>query len=81
MNVFRTKTFRAGNSDAVRLPKEISSGPDVEVEITRSGSIWTMRPKPKMTPAELVAKLREIGPPPGPPPQRQRIIFPKRRGL
>jgi antitoxin VapB len=81
MNVYRTKTFRAGNSDAVRLPKEISPGPGIEVEIEKSGGIWTMREKPKMTPAELVAKLREIGPPPGPKPKRERIIFPKRRGL
>lgn len=81
MNVYRTKTFRAGNSDAVRLPREISPGPNVEVEITKSDGIWTMRAKPKMTPADLVAKLREIGPPPGPKLKRQKIIFPKRRGL
>lgn len=80
MNVYRSKTFRAGNSDAVRLPKEISPGPDIEVEITKTGSVWTMRPKPKMTPAELVAKLREIGAPKTPT-KRQKIIFPKRRGL
>lgn len=80
MNVYRTKTFRTGNSDAVRLPKEISPGADVEVEITKNGDIWTMRPKPKMTPQELVAKLREIGPPLTPT-KRQRIIFPKRKGL
>jgi antitoxin VapB len=80
MNVYRSKTFRAGNSDAVRLPKEISPGPDVEVEITKSGSILTVRPKPKMTPAELVAELRKIGPPKTKT-KRQRIIFPKRKGL
>jgi antitoxin VapB len=62
------------------LPKEISPGPGVEVEITRSGTIWTMRPKPKMTPAELVAKLREIGAPKTRT-KRQKITFPKRRGL
>ena len=80
MNIYRSKTFRAGNSDALRLPKEISPGPDVEVEITKNGGIFTVRPKSKMTPAELVAKLRETDPPKTPT-RRQKIIFPKRRGL
>jgi len=80
MNVFRSKTFRAGNSDAVRLPKEISPGPGVDVEITKSGGIWTMRTKPKVTPAQLIANLRDIGPP-RTPTKREKIIFPKRRGL
>lgn len=80
MNVYRSKTFRAGNSVALRLPKEISPGVDVEMEITKTGSIWTMRAKPKITPAELVAELRKIGAP-RTPTERQKIMFPKRRGL
>lgn len=76
-----TKTFKSGNSVAVRLPKELGIEADKELLVERSGDLVIMRPKPKMTPAELVAKLREIGPPSGPKPKRQKIIFPKRRGL
>lgn len=78
-----SKTFKSGNSEAVRLPKEVAFGPNVEVTIRKTGDTLEITPKSKrkMTPAELVAKLREIGPPPGPKPKRQRIIFPKRRGL
>lgn len=78
-----SKTFKSGNSEAVRLPKEVAFGADVEVTIRKIGDTLEITPKArrKMTPAELVAKLREIGPPPGPKPKRQRIIFPKRPGL
>lgn len=38
MNVYRSKIFRAGNSDALRLPRELTPGTDVEVEITKQGS-------------------------------------------
>jgi hypothetical protein len=34
-----------------------------------------------VTPAELVRRLREIGPPPDGVQKREKIIFPKRRGL
>jgi antitoxin VapB len=78
-----SKTFKSGNSEAVRLPKEVAFGANVEVTIRKIGDTLEITPKAKrkMTPAEMVAKLREIGPPPGPKPKRQKIIFPKRRGL
>ncbi len=76
-----SKTFRSGNSEAVRLPKEVAFGPEVEVTIRKVGDTLTITPKRKRTMAELVERLREIGPPPGPPVGRQKIIFPKRRGL
>lgn len=75
-----TKTFKSGNSVAVRLPKEIGLQADVELLVERTGDLVVMRPKPKMTPADLIAKLREIGPP-ATPTKRQKILFPKRRGL
>jgi antitoxin VapB len=80
MNVYRSKTFRAGNSDALRLPKEISPGPGVEMEITASGKVFTVRPKPKRTPKELAELLRLL-PKPAKIQKRDRIIFPKRPGL
>ena len=78
-----SKTFKSGNSEAVRLPREVAFGPNVEVTIRKIGDTLEITPKAKrrMTPAQLVAKLREIGPPPGPKPKRQTIVFPKRRGL
>ncbi len=76
-----SKTFKSGNSEALRLPKEVAFGPDVEVKIRKVGSTLTITPKRKRTMAELVARLREIGPPPGGVEKRVKIIAPRRRGL
>ncbi len=81
MNFFTTKTFKSGDSEAVRLPEELSFGVDVEVEIIRRGDEVTIRPKrEKKTMQELVAALRAL-PKPDRPMKRERIIFPKRKGL
>lgn len=78
-----TKTFKSGNSVALRLPKELGFAEGVEVTLRKVGDTLEVTPKQKqrMSPAELVAKLREIGKPPGPPVGRLKPIFPKRRGL
>jgi antitoxin VapB len=81
MNAYTTKTFKSGNSTALRLPKELAVEPGTEVTITRIGDTLTITPKRNRTMAELVARLREIGPPPGPKLKRERILFPKRSGL
>lgn len=75
-----SKTFKSGNSEAIRLPKEVALGPDVPVTIRRVGDVLTITPKQKSM-AELVRRLREIGPPPNGVQKRDKIIFPKRRGL
>jgi antitoxin VapB len=77
-----SKTFKSGNSEAVRLPKEVAYGAGVEVTIRKVGNRITIEPKQgaKKTMADLVARLREIGPPPGPKFRRQRIVPPKREG-
>ena len=81
MNVYRSKTFRAGNSDALRLPKDVTPGADVEMEIIKQGELLTVRPiKPRMTPRELVAALRALPKPPRPL-KREKIVFPRRKGL
>ncbi|HVL77741.1 MAG TPA: hypothetical protein VM346_00475 [Sphingomicrobium sp.] len=80
MDVYRSKIFRTGNSDALRLPKEISPGPGVEVEITTTGNLWTVRPKSNRTPKELVEALRKL-PKPNAVQKRDRILAPKRPGL
>ena len=77
-----SKTFKSGNSEALRLPKEVAFGPGVEVTIRKVGDTLEVTPKTKrrITPAELVAELRAIGTPPGPPVGRLKPIVPKRRG-
>jgi antitoxin VapB len=77
-----SKTFKSGNSEALRLPKEVAFGPGVEVHIRKVGDTLTIRPKKSVkTMAELVARLREIGAPADGVQKRQKISFPKRRGL
>jgi len=44
MTVLKTRTFRSGNSEAVRLPKDIAFGPDVELTMIRSGDDLTIYP-------------------------------------
>lgn len=81
MNIYRSKIFRAGNSDAVRLPKDLTPGVDTEVEIIKHGDELTIRPvRPRMTPRELVDALRQLPKPPAPL-KRDPITFPKRKGL
>jgi len=81
MNVYRSKVFRAGNSDALRLPREVTPGTDVEVEIIKQGEVLTVRPvKQRMTPRELVEALRALPKPPKPQ-RRDKIVFPRRKGL
>lgn len=72
-----TKTFKSGNSVAVRLPKELGIAKDTELEIERTGDTVTLRPKYKKTMGELVEALAKL-PKPDKPMKRQRIVFPKR---
>jgi antitoxin VapB len=52
----RSRTYRSGNSEAVRLPKEVAFGRDVEVTIVRSGEVLTIYPtRPPV--AALIAAL------------------------
>jgi antitoxin VapB len=67
MGVVDSKTFKSGNSVAVRLPKEVAFAPGIDVKIERKGDVLTIRPA--YDPAEalarnqrLVARLRAIGP-------------------
>lgn len=74
-----SRTFRSGNSDAVRLPKEISFGTGVEVEIERKGDVVTISPKRKSV-KDMLAKLRSL-PKPSSISVRQEIEIPERPGL
>ena len=79
----KAKTFTSSNSVALRLPKVLAMEPGVELVIRKVGDKLTVQPshQPRLTMAELAAYLREIGPPPGPPKKRVKIIFPKQPGL
>ena len=56
-----TRTFRNGNSEAVRLPKGIGFGEGVELSVERTGNIVTLRPVHGDRPnAALVARLRAL---------------------
>jgi antitoxin VapB len=56
----RTRTFKSGNSQAVRLPAEISYPENTEVEVTRTGEIVTICPAPRRTLKQMVAELRTL---------------------
>ena len=73
-----SKTFKSGNSEALRLPKEVAFGPDVEVTIRKVGETLTVVPKRKKTVAGVIAALEKL-PKPDKPWKRERIIFPVRK--
>jgi antitoxin VapB len=73
-----SKTFKSGNSEAIRLPKEVAFGLNVEVTIRKEGDTLTIRPKSKKTVSELIEALRKL-PKPKRKMKRVRIEFPKRK--
>ncbi|OFX01634.1 MAG: VapB family protein [Alphaproteobacteria bacterium RIFCSPHIGHO2_12_FULL_66_14] len=79
MTVTRTRTFRSGNSEAIRLPKDIAFGEDVDLVIVRSGDVMTIYPAATSIPA-MIKRLRTLPAPPGIE-QRDREKLPERRGL
>jgi antitoxin VapB len=57
----KTKTFKSGNSEAVRIPAEMAYGPNTELEITRSGDVIVLQPaKAAHALREAVALLRSM---------------------
>ena len=79
--VAHSRTFRSGNSVAVRIPREFGFAENVDVEISGDGEAIMIRRKPKMTTKELVARLREIGPPRDGVQPREPFEWPDRPGL
>jgi antitoxin VapB len=63
MPVVRSRTFRSGNSEALRLPKDVAFGEDVELVIVRSGDVLTIYPA-TMTIPDMAARLRALPAPP-----------------
>ena len=59
MATHKTKTFKSGNSQAVRLPKALAFPEGTELEIVRNGDVVTMRPA-KLPCHEMLRRLREL---------------------
>ena len=59
MTIARSRTFRSGNSEAVRLPKDVAFGDDVELVLVRSGDVITMYPAGMTIPA-MLQRLQEL---------------------
>jgi len=58
-----SRIFRSGNSEAVRLPKDVAFGREIEVTIVRSGDVLTIYPK-RPPIAEMLKRLAELPSPP-----------------
>lgn len=81
-----TKTFKSGNSVAVRLPKGFAIPADAEVELEKSGNTVTIRLA--RDPEEARRRMRRaweameaIGAPEGGVQARDPFDFPDRKGL
>ena len=79
MTMMTSRTFRSGNSAAVRLPKEVAYDGDVEVTIVRSGDVLTIYPARKPI-GELVKQLEEL-PRPSEIERRDDEVLPEPSGL
>ena len=79
MTTVTSRVFRSGNSEAVRLPKAVAFGQDVEVTIVKTGDVLTISPK-RPSIREMVRRLREL-PVPSEIHERDPDIFPGRPGL
>jgi antitoxin VapB len=79
MPIARTRTFRSGDSEAIRLPREVAFGQDVELVIVRSGDVMTIYPAGTSISA-MIERLRSL---PSPPTieQRDSEELPERTGL
>jgi antitoxin VapB len=79
MTIFKTRTFRSGNSEAVRLPKEVAFGENVELVVVRSGDVVTLYPAARSI-SEMIARLKAM---PVPPSVEERDVtdLPERLGL
>jgi antitoxin VapB len=59
MPTAKSRTFRSGNSQAVRLPRDVAFADDVAVTLVRSGDVLTIYPtQPPLS--EMIGKLRAL---------------------
>lgn len=86
MGVHESKTFKSGNSVALRLPKGLAIGPDEKMLIEQNGDVLTVRrvASPSAVREELlalIADLQAIGAPSDGVQKRDKFDFPDRPGL
>jgi len=73
----RTRTFKSGNSQAVRIPAEIAYADGAELEIMRTGDVTTIVPAKQRSIKAMIAELRRL-PKPGEIETREPIEMPDR---
>ena len=73
------RTFKSGNSEAVRLPKDLGFGVGVELVLERSGEVLTLRRK-RPSIAQMLDELERL-PKPSSIEVRDSDIMPDREGL
>jgi antitoxin VapB len=79
MGTAESRTFRSGNSEAVRLPRNVAFGRDLELTIVRSGDVLTIFPaRPPIS--EMIERLASL-PRPGVSEVRDDPEIPERPGL
>ena len=89
MSVIESRTFKSGNSVAVRLPRELGFAADTAITIEKIGHSLRITPladpvEEKRKLAELIDALRDIwkdAPPGDGRGEREPIDFPDRPGL
>ena len=59
MRITDSRTFKSGNSEAIRLPKAVGFGLDVELILVRSGDVLTIYPK-RASVSDLVSQLAKL---------------------
>jgi antitoxin VapB len=79
MATVSSRIFKSGNSEAVRLPRDIAFGRDMEVTIVRSGDVLTIYPK-RAPLSDLAARLNAL-PKPRDIETRDETPLPDRPGL
>ena len=86
MGAHETKTFKSGNSVALRLPKSLGVGPDERMLIEQNGDVLTVRravdpAERKQRLLDMLARLQAIGAPADGVQERDPFEFPDRPGL
>jgi antitoxin VapB len=79
MAIADSRTFRSGNSEAARLPRNVEFGREVELTIVRSCDVLTIYPARKPI-GDLVKQLAQLPRPPGIE-ERDDEVLPERPGL
>ncbi len=59
MTTVTGRVFRSGNSEAVRLPKDVAFGKEMDVTIVRCGDVLTIYPK-RLSVHEMLKRLDEL---------------------